>query len=72
MGVYAALDCKNFDEFLEDSTQIKKFEVTWSKNGEKLKVKLEVESNYRNDKGNLKKVKFKVNSKQLGRGIINN
>jgi hypothetical protein len=72
MGVYAASACKNFDEFAEDSTQIKKFEAKWSKNGEKLKVNLEVESNYLNDKGNLKKVKFKVNSKQLDRGVINN
>ena len=72
MGVHAPLYCKNFVEFAEETTQIKKFEAKWSKNGEKLKVNLDVESNYLNDKGNLKKIKFKVNSKQLDRGVINN
>jgi hypothetical protein len=68
LGVYA-LTCKNLDEFLEGSTQIKKFEAAWSKNGERLKVNLEVESNYRNHRGFFKKIKFKVNSKQMDRVI---
>ena len=53
--------CKNAIPFAYNfDTMINKYEGKLSKNGEKVKVQMDAEGTYENDKGKDKKVKVKV------------
>lgn len=60
----SGFDAYNFD------TQITKFTAKWSKNGDKVSVKMKAEGTYEDTKGKDKKVQLQVNAKNMERILV--
>jgi hypothetical protein len=65
LDLYAIGNCKKFDIIEADVAQITKNAVEWSKGGDRLEGKVTVESQYKDDKGNSKKVKVNLKTGKM-------